>query len=117
MAKRLGMKFRQSRTFRNFTLYMVVVSQNPAFKELRDVTCPRCRLFIQVERYPPEIRLFLNATKVDFGKLLGVYVVLFFIVAQIVAKLQFNQSPSKPIWAGGTFVVVGGLIMTLWKAS
>jgi drug/metabolite transporter superfamily protein YnfA len=59
--------------------------------------------------------LFLNATKIDFGKLLGIYVVLFFIVAQIVAKLQFNQSPSKPIWAGGAFIVVGGLIMTIWR--
>jgi hypothetical protein len=59
--------------------------------------------------------LFLNATKIDFGKLLGIYVVLFFIVAQVVAKLQFNQSPSKPIWAGGVFIVVGCLIMTIWR--
>lgn len=61
--------------------------------------------------------LFLNATKIDFGRLLGIYVVLFFIVAQIVAKLQFNQSPTKSIWAGGAFIVVGGLIMTIWKGS
>jgi drug/metabolite transporter superfamily protein YnfA len=61
--------------------------------------------------------LFLNATKIDFGRLLGIYVVLFFIVAQIVAKLQFNQSPTKPILAGGVFIVVGGLIMTIWKGS
>ena len=59
--------------------------------------------------------LFLNATKIDFGRLLGIYVVLFFVVAQIVAKLQFNQSPGKPIWAGGAFIVVGGLIMTVWR--
>jgi hypothetical protein len=61
--------------------------------------------------------LFLNSTKVDFGKLLGVYVVLFFIVAQIVAKLQFDQSPNKPVLAGGAFIVAGGLIMTLWRTS
>jgi hypothetical protein len=60
--------------------------------------------------------LFLNSSKVDFGKLLGIYVVLFFLVAQIVAKLQFHQSPSKPIYVGGAFVVTGGLIMTLWRA-
>ena len=59
--------------------------------------------------------LFLNSSKIDFGKLLGIYVVLFFLVAQIVAKLQFHQSPSKPVYLGGGFVVVGGLIMTLWK--
>lgn len=60
--------------------------------------------------------LFLNSSKVDFGKLLGMYVVLFFLVAQVVAKLQFHQSPSKPVYVGGAFVVVGGLIMSLWKA-
>src|SRR6201999_3663601 len=50
--------------------------------------------------------LFLNSSKIDFGKLLGIYVVLFFLVAQLVAKLQFQQSPSKPIYLGGAFVVV-----------
>jgi hypothetical protein len=59
--------------------------------------------------------LFLNSSRIDFGKLLGIYVVLFFLVAQIVAKLQFDQSPSKPIYAGGTLVVIGGLIMAFWK--
>jgi hypothetical protein len=60
--------------------------------------------------------LFLNSSRVDFGKLLGVYVVLFFLVAQIVAKVQFHQTPSKPIFVGGAFIVLGGLIMTVWKA-
>jgi small multidrug resistance family-3 protein len=59
--------------------------------------------------------LFLNSSRIDFGKLLGIYVVLFFLVAQIVAKLQFHQSPSKPMYLGGAFVVMGGLIMTFWK--
>jgi len=59
--------------------------------------------------------LFLNSSKIDFGKLLGIYVVLFFLVAQVVAKLQFHQSPTKPIYLGGAFIVLGGLIMTLWK--
>lgn len=60
--------------------------------------------------------LFLNSSKIDFGRLLGIYVVLFFLVAQVVPKLQFHQSPSKPIYVGGAFVVMGGLIMALWKA-
>jgi hypothetical protein len=60
--------------------------------------------------------LFLNSSEIDFGKLLGIYVVLFFLVAQIVAMLQFHQSPSKPIYVGGVFITIGGLIMTLWKA-
>lgn len=57
----------------------------------------------------------LNSSRIDFGKLLGIYVVLFFLVAQVVAKLQFHQSPSKPIYVGGAFIAIGGLIMTLWK--
>ena len=60
--------------------------------------------------------LFLNASKVDFGKLLGIYVVLFFLVAQIVARLQFHQSPTRPIFLGGALIVLGGLIMSFWKA-
>ena len=59
--------------------------------------------------------LFLNSSQLDFGKLLGIYVVLFFLVAQIVAKLKFDQSPTLPIYAGGSLIVLGGLVMTLWR--
>jgi small multidrug resistance family-3 protein len=59
--------------------------------------------------------LFLNSSKIDFGKLLGVYVVLFFLVAQVVAKVQFHQSPTKQIYLGGALIVLGGLVMTAWR--
>ena len=59
--------------------------------------------------------LFLNSSQIDFGKLLGIYVVLFFLVAQLVAKIQFHQSPTRAIYAGGAFIVAGGLVMTFWK--
>ena len=59
--------------------------------------------------------LFLNSSQIDFGRLLGVYVVLFFLVAQVVAKLKFGQSPTAPIYLGGAFIVLGGLVMTLWR--
>jgi hypothetical protein len=62
------------------------------------------------------LQLISNSSKVDFGKLIGVYVVIFFLVAQIMAKLQFHQSPTKPIYLGGAFIIVGGLIMTVWKS-
>jgi hypothetical protein len=58
---------------------------------------------------------FVNLPQWDFGKLLGVYVVLFFVIAQIVAKVRFHQSPSMPILVGGGFIVAGGLVMTFWK--
>jgi len=60
--------------------------------------------------------VFVNLPQWDFGKLLGVYVVLFFLIAQVVAKLRFQQSPTPPILAGGACIVAGGLIMTFWKA-
>jgi len=59
--------------------------------------------------------LFVNLPQWDFGKLLGVYVALFFLVAQIVAKLRFGQSPTAPILVGGTLIVSGGLVITFWK--
>lgn len=57
----------------------------------------------------------VNVPRWDFGKLLGLYVVLFFVVAQIVARLRFGQSPTPGIYAGGALIVAGGLVIALWK--
>ena len=59
--------------------------------------------------------LFVNLPQWDFGKLLGVYVALFFVVAQIVAKLRFQQEPTTPILVGGSLIVAGGMVITFWK--
>ncbi len=59
--------------------------------------------------------LFVNLPQWDFGKLLGVYVTLFFVVAQVVAKVRFHQSPTTPIVVGGSLIVAGGLVITFWK--
>jgi small multidrug resistance family-3 protein len=60
--------------------------------------------------------LFVNLPQWDFGRLLGVYVVLFFLIAQIVAKVRFHQSPTLPILVGGALIVAGGAVITFWKA-
>lgn len=57
----------------------------------------------------------VNVPRWDFGKLLGVYVALFFLAAQLLAKVRFGQSPTPPIYVGGAMIVVGGLVMALWK--
>jgi small multidrug resistance family-3 protein len=57
----------------------------------------------------------VNVPRWDFGKLLGVYVVLFFLMAQLLAKLRFGQSPTPPIYAGGSLIVAGGLVIAFWK--
>ncbi len=59
--------------------------------------------------------LTVNLPTWDFGRLLGVYVVFFFVVAQVVAKIRFQQPTTPPVWAGGSLIVAGGLIISFWK--
>ena len=60
--------------------------------------------------------IFVNAAPADFGRLLGVYVVLFFVVAQLANLFVFSIRPSVPIVIGGALIAAGGLVITLWKA-
>jgi small multidrug resistance family-3 protein len=57
----------------------------------------------------------VNVPRWDFGKLLGGYVVLFFLMAQLLAKVRFGQSPTVPIYVGGALITAGGLVIALWK--
>ena len=59
--------------------------------------------------------LTVNAPGWDFGRLLGVYVTLFFVVAQAVNSFAFGVRPDLSIWVGGAFIVTGGLVMTFWR--
>ena len=59
--------------------------------------------------------LMVNLPGWDFGKLLGVYVVFFFVVAQIAARLRFNQPTSLPTLVGGLMIVAGGAVISFWK--
>jgi hypothetical protein len=59
--------------------------------------------------------LVVNTSPWEFGKLLGLYVVLFFIVAQVLAKVRFNQTPTPPILVGGSLILLGGMIITFWR--
>jgi small multidrug resistance family-3 protein len=55
----------------------------------------------------------VNAARWDFGKLLGIYIVFFFVVAQGVGWLWFGQPPTRGIWLGGSFIVLGGAIVAV----
>jgi small multidrug resistance family-3 protein len=55
----------------------------------------------------------VNAPPWDFGRLLGVYVVFFFVVAQLISWLAFGQKPGTAVLVGGLFIVTGGLIISL----
>jgi drug/metabolite transporter superfamily protein YnfA len=58
----------------------------------------------------------VNAPRWDFGRLLGIYVVFFFVVAQIIAWIGFHQRPTLPIWIGGVLIIIGGLVISLGKS-
>jgi small multidrug resistance family-3 protein len=55
----------------------------------------------------------VNVAPWDFGRLLGLYVVVFFVVAQIVSWLVFQQKPGTGVLVGGTLIIIGGVIITL----
>jgi hypothetical protein len=57
----------------------------------------------------------VNLPRGDFGMLIGAYVVLFFLAAQVIARIRFGQSPAPAIYAGGALIVAGGLVIVLWK--
>ncbi len=54
----------------------------------------------------------VNSPPWDFGRLLGVYVVFFFIAAQLISYFVFDSPPSKATMLGGLFIVIGGAIIS-----
>jgi drug/metabolite transporter superfamily protein YnfA len=58
----------------------------------------------------------VNVPRWDFGRLLGVYVALFFLMAQILNKVRFGQWPAPPVYVGGSLIVSGALVIAFWKA-
>jgi small multidrug resistance family-3 protein len=55
----------------------------------------------------------VNRPPWDFGKLLGLYVVFFFVIAQVVSWLAFKQTPSLHVLLGGALIVAGGALIAL----
>ena len=54
----------------------------------------------------------VNTPPWDFGKLLGVYVVFFFVVAQLIGWIFFHQRPSGAVLLGGALMVAGGAVIS-----
>jgi small multidrug resistance family-3 protein len=55
----------------------------------------------------------VNAPAWDFGRLLGLYVVFFFWIAQGISTVAFRQPPSPAVLLGGGFISIGGLIIAM----
>ena len=48
---------------------------------------------------------------VDFGRLMGVYIAVFFVVSQVVSWALFGERPSAARLIGGALIVAGGLVI------
>lgn len=59
--------------------------------------------------------LLVNLPRWDFGRLLGVYIVLFFVTSQVAGVLFFGETLPTGRLVGGALVVAGGICMMVWK--
>ncbi len=55
----------------------------------------------------------VNAPPWDFGRLLGVYVAYFFVIAQVLSWLAFGHKPTLLTLLGGSLIVIGGCVVSL----
>jgi len=59
--------------------------------------------------------LVVNLPGWDFGKLLGIYVVFFFLAAQLVAWIRFKQPVTLPVCLGFILIASGGAVIRFWR--
>jgi small multidrug resistance family-3 protein len=57
--------------------------------------------------------LLVNQPALGFGRLLGLYIVAFFVVSQALAWAIFGERPTWGLVAGGCLIVAGGLLIQL----
>ena len=57
--------------------------------------------------------IVVNQPPWDFGQLLGLYVVFFFVTAQAIGWIFFHQRPTASALLGGAFIVTGGIVLTI----
>ena len=61
--------------------------------------------------------LSLNLAPTDFGRVVGLYIALLFVMFQIVNFVAFRATPTLPILIGGALIVAGGLVVTFWPKA
>ena len=56
--------------------------------------------------------LAVNANRsLDFGRLMGLYIAVFFVVSQLLSFLVFDERPPASLTFGGALIVSGGLVI------
>ncbi len=57
--------------------------------------------------------ILVNQSGVDFNRLMGIYIAVFFVVSQAISLILFKQLPDDRLILGGGFIVAGGLLILL----
>ena len=57
--------------------------------------------------------VLVNISGLDFNRLMGIYIAVFFLVSQIISWAVFGQIPDDRIVIGGGMIVAGGLVIML----
>jgi len=59
---------------------------------------------------------FLNLAPLEFREVVGLYIATLFIVWQVINFAFFRTLPTLPVLCGGLLIVVGGAVVSFWKA-
>jgi drug/metabolite transporter superfamily protein YnfA len=55
--------------------------------------------------------LIVNQPALAFGRVLGLYIAVFFVVSQLVALITLGERPPISLLLGGALIVAGGLLI------
>jgi small multidrug resistance family-3 protein len=53
----------------------------------------------------------VNQSRLDFGRLMGAYIAVFFVVSQIVAFIIFKSVPELKVVSSGLLIIAGGAVI------
>ena len=60
--------------------------------------------------------LLVNQPGIGFGRTLGLYIAVFFVVSQVVAFCAQGERPAPALLIGGALIVAGGLVIHFGRA-
>jgi len=59
----------------------------------------------------------INLAPMNFNRMMGVYIVLFFVASQLAGYWFFQEKMTLPLLVGGGFIVAGGMIIQFWTRA
>jgi hypothetical protein len=58
---------------------------------------------------------FVNLSRVEFSRVVGLYIATLFVVWQLINFAVFRTPPALPMVAGGAMIIAGGALVTFWR--